>query len=481
MDTARFFTLTPPLFLRSSRRVGFGIERLVADFSDNVTPPEILEQFGIGDDFNGFWLPLIRLFIAPGRTTGLALSARGKDLLFDFDKGFSGELALDILNRGGKLDVTPLFFRPNAAAPIDFKRGEIVRNPDGSTVVSGGDVTIPGAGELHLSIRGSISPYNVVVKLDGTTIAADVSAGANRPKWLIAADAKGVLSISVTDKGAKNSWLETIAVSHVDVPGPKPPTEPEFDIVFQEGAGNDAGFRIQLVPEESVGRNLVLRLTPSSPKPTLKMFTQEIPAKPDGLFRMVLTPGDAPAQFSATWVSQADPLTPVPSDSLGQAQFIKTEASFARAHDLLLAVRGGGHNGGGLGSCDDGLVIDLSRMKGVRVDPERRTARVEGGCTWGDVDHTTHAFGLATPSGLFSTTGVGGLTLGGGLGYLTRKFGLSIDNLIGADMVLADGRFVTVSADEDSDLFWAIRGRGGNFGVVTSFLFRLHPVKTVVA
>jgi FAD/FMN-containing dehydrogenase len=134
--------------------------------------------------------------------------------------------------------------------------------------------------------------------------------------------------------------------------------------------------------------------------------------------------------------------------------------SFAREHELLLAVRGGGHNGGGLGSCDDGLVIDLSRMKGVRVDPARRTARVEGGCTWGDVDHATHGFGLATPSGIISTTGVGGLTLGGGLGYLTRKFGLAIDNLIGADMVLTDGRFVTVSADEHSDLFWAIRGGG---------------------
>ena len=121
VDTARFFTLTPPLFLHSSRRVGFGIERLVADFSDNVTPPEILEQFGIGDDFNGFWLPLIRIFIAPGRTTGLALSARGKDLLFDLDKGFSGELALDILNRGGELDVDAgVLHGQNATAPLEL-------------------------------------------------------------------------------------------------------------------------------------------------------------------------------------------------------------------------------------------------------------------------------------------------------------------------------------------------------------------------
>jgi hypothetical protein len=326
VDTARFFTLTPPLFLHSSRRVGFGIERLVADFSDNVTPPEILEQFGIGDDFNGFWLPLIRVFIAPGRTTGLALSARGKDLLFDIDKGFSGELALDILNRGGKLDVTPLFFRPNAASSIDFKRGDIVRNPDGSTVVSGGAVQIPGAGELHLSIRGSISPYNVVVKLDGTTLAADVSAGVNRPKWLLAADAKGLLSISVTDKGAKNSWLETIAVSHVDVPGPKPPSNLEFDIDFQEGAGNDPAFRIQIDETESQGQNLVLRVTPHSPKPTLKMFTQEIGPKPDGLFRMVLTPGDAPAQFTATWVSLPDPLSPPPPKENPAAQVAFVQA-----------------------------------------------------------------------------------------------------------------------------------------------------------
>ncbi len=160
---------------------------------------------------------------------------------------------------------------------------------------------------------------------------------------------------------------------------------------------------------------------------------------------------------------------------------VQLAVRLARERDLLLAVRGGGHNGGGLGSCDDGLVIDLRRMRSVRVDPESSTATVEGGCTWGDVDQVTHTFGLATPSGLFSTTGVGGLTLGGGIGYLTRKFGLSIDNLIRADLVLADGRLVTVSADEYADLFWAIRGGGGNFGVVTSFAFRLHPLKTVVA
>ncbi len=154
---------------------------------------------------------------------------------------------------------------------------------------------------------------------------------------------------------------------------------------------------------------------------------------------------------------------------------------FGREHDLLLAIRGGGHNGGGLGTCDGGIVIDLSRMRGVRVDPEARTVRVEGGATWGDVDHATHAFGMATPSGFISTTGVGGLTLGGGIGYLTRKCGLTIDNLLGADMILADGRFVTVGPNRHEDLYWAIRGGGGNFGIVTSFLFRLHEVATVTA
>ncbi len=155
--------------------------------------------------------------------------------------------------------------------------------------------------------------------------------------------------------------------------------------------------------------------------------------------------------------------------------------NFARQQQLLLAVRGGGHNGGGLGTCDGGLVIDLMRMRGIRVDPAARTVRVEGGCTWGDVDHATHAFGLATPSGIISSTGVGGLTLGGGIGHLTRQYGLTIDNLLEVDMVLADGSLVTANAEQNADLFWAVRGGGGNFGVVTSFLFRLHPIETVYA
>ena len=154
---------------------------------------------------------------------------------------------------------------------------------------------------------------------------------------------------------------------------------------------------------------------------------------------------------------------------------------FARAHELPLAVRGGGHNGGGLGTCDDGVVIDLSPMRDVQVDPDARTVRVGGGCTWGEVDRATGEYGLATPSGIISTTGVGGLTLGGGLGHLTRKHGLAIDNLLEAEVVLASGDHVRANADEHPDLYWALRGGGGNFGVVTSFLFRLNEVGTVVA
>jgi hypothetical protein len=153
--------------------------------------------------------------------------------------------------------------------------------------------------------------------------------------------------------------------------------------------------------------------------------------------------------------------------------------NFGRENGLLVSVRGGGHNAGGLGLCDDGLVIDLSGIKFVLVDPKERTVKVGGGNVWGEVDHATHPFGLAVPAGIISTTGVGGLTLGGGVGYLARKYGLTIDNLLEADMVLADGTFVTVNANENADLFWAIRGGGGNFGIVTSFKFRAHPVKTI--
>jgi FAD/FMN-containing dehydrogenase len=155
--------------------------------------------------------------------------------------------------------------------------------------------------------------------------------------------------------------------------------------------------------------------------------------------------------------------------------------AFARRHDLLLAVRGGGHNGGGLGICDDGVLLDLAPLHSVEVDPATQTVRADGGCTWGEVDAATHEAGLATPSGIISSTGVGGLTLGGGIGHLSRKHGLTIDNLIEADVVLADGTVARASADENPELFWALRGGGGNFGVVTSFRFQAHPVSTVLA
>jgi FAD/FMN-containing dehydrogenase len=158
-----------------------------------------------------------------------------------------------------------------------------------------------------------------------------------------------------------------------------------------------------------------------------------------------------------------------------------TAVRFARTQGSTVSIKGGGHNAGGLGVCDDGLVIDLCRIRYVHVDPVTQTVRVGGGSLWGDVDHATHAFGLAVPSGIIASTGVAGLTLGGGSGYLTRKYGLTIDNLLAADVVLADGTFVTASEDDHPDLFWALRGGGGNFGVVTSFLFQAHPVDTVVA
>ncbi len=155
--------------------------------------------------------------------------------------------------------------------------------------------------------------------------------------------------------------------------------------------------------------------------------------------------------------------------------------NLARNLKMELSVRGGGHNPNGFATNDGGLIIDLSRMRGVRVDPVRRRVRVEGGATLGDMDHATHAFGLVAPGGIISTTGVSGLTLGGGIGHLSRKLGLSIDNLTSADIVTADGDFFTASQNENEDLFWALRGGGGNFGVVTSLEFQLHPLNTVVA
>lgn len=158
---------------------------------------------------------------------------------------------------------------------------------------------------------------------------------------------------------------------------------------------------------------------------------------------------------------------------------VMAAVGFARTNELDLAVRGGSHSVPGFGTCDDGVVIDLSAMRGVRVDPAARTARADGGATWGDFNAATHAFGLATTGGIIATTGVGGLTLGGGIGYLARGHGLSCDNLLSADVVTADGRFVTASAREHEDLYWALRGGTGNFGVVVSMEFALHPVATV--
>jgi FAD/FMN-containing dehydrogenase len=153
---------------------------------------------------------------------------------------------------------------------------------------------------------------------------------------------------------------------------------------------------------------------------------------------------------------------------------------FARERDLLVAVRSGGHGVGGQALCDDGLVIDLSPMKGIRVDPATRTARAQAGVLWGELDRETQLFGLATVGGIVSHTGVSGLTLGGGIGWLMRKYGATVDNLLSVDLVTADGELVTASENENPDLFWGVRGGGGNFGIVTSFEYRLHPVGPIV-
>ena len=183
----------------------------------------------------------------------------------------------------------------------------------------------------------------------------------------------------------------------------------------------------------------------------------------------------------AVWNGAIDRRPRLIARCIGTADVVAA-VRFARDHDLEIAIRGGGHNVAGTAVCDDGIVIDLSATRAVRVDPKGRTAWVQGGALWGDVDHETQAHGLATTGGIVSHTGVAGLTLGGGVGWLMRKHGLTIDNLLAVDVVTADGELRRTSADEHPDLFWALRGGGGNFGVVTSFEFRLHPVgPTVVA
>jgi FAD/FMN-containing dehydrogenase len=164
----------------------------------------------------------------------------------------------------------------------------------------------------------------------------------------------------------------------------------------------------------------------------------------------------------------------------GGAADVVAAVNFARVNDVLVAVRGGGHNVGGRAVCDDGLVVDLSRMRGVFVDPTARTVRVQGGATLGDVDRETHLHGLAVPFGVISKTGVAGLTLGGGVGWLVRKYGPTCDNVIEMEVVTADGEVRTVSGSQNADLYWAMRGGGGNFGIVTAFLYQAYPVATIV-
>ena len=199
-------------------------------------------------------------------------------------------------------------------------------------------------------------------------------------------------------------------------------------------------------------------------------------AKIDG-FRGRLIHAEEPDYDSAraVWNGAIDRRPHLIARCIGSAD-VAAAVRFARDHDLAIAIRGGGHNVAGTAVCDDGIVIDLSAMRGVRVDPAERRAWVQGGAMWGDVDCETQAQGLATTGGIVSHTGVAGLTLGGGVGWLMRKHGLTVDNLLAASVVTADGERLRASEEEHPDLFWALRGGGGNFGVVTAFEFRLHPV-----
>jgi FAD/FMN-containing dehydrogenase len=195
---------------------------------------------------------------------------------------------------------------------------------------------------------------------------------------------------------------------------------------------------------------------------------------------LLLTGEDGYEEARTIWNGMIDRRPALIARCAGTADVI-TCVKFARANDLLVAVRGGGHGVAGHAVCDGGLMIDLSRMKGMRVDPVRRTARAEPGLTWGEFDHETQAFGLATTGGQISTTGIAGLTLGGGWGYLARSYGLASDNLLSVDLVTANGQLLTADATDHTDLFWGVRGGGGNFGVVTAFEYQLHQVGPVLA
>jgi len=195
----------------------------------------------------------------------------------------------------------------------------------------------------------------------------------------------------------------------------------------------------------------------------------------------LLSPGDTSyEEVRKVWNGMIDRRPALIARCAGVADVIAA-VKFARTHEVLVSVRGGGHNAPGNAVCQGGLMIDLAGMRSVRVDPMRRTARAEGGATWGDFDRETQAFGLATTGGSVSDTGIAGLTLGGGLGWLAGKYGLSCDNLLSIDLVTADGKLLIASATENADFFWGLRGGGGNFGVVTSFEYQLHPVGPLLA